>query len=277
MVIELRGTPVGWLEVRERGGVVERARHLRVLEAGRVVEHVGILRTEHGPRGEVLTACRADEDPDACWRAGAEPAWLPEDAPEGEHLLLDTWTGQPERVVVTGGRFHLGGLAWETGQGVVRAGPLTFRAVEARPEVKAVDPGRLVARPAATPVRWPRYARFRVDGVEREVRRPLPLEIPAADRAVLERLARADRRGDCKVRARDAVEAATALGLEARVVHGLAFVEGALLPHAWIEVLLGGIAVAVDPALDQPIADATHLPLTPAELLASDVELLDAR
>lgn len=275
-VIELRGTPVGWIEARERDGVVERARHLRVLEAGRVVEHSALLWTEHGPRGEVLSVCRPGAG-DACWRAGAEPVWLPEHAPEGEHLLLDTWSGAAERVTVVDGRFRLGGLAWEVGDGVVRAGPLTFRDVGARPTVQAVDPGRLVARPAAAAAPSPRVARFRVDGVEREVRRPLPLELAAADRAVLERLARSDRRGDCKARARDAAEAAAALGLEARVVHGLARVDGALVPHAWIEVLLGGIPVAVDPALDQPIADATHLPLTPAELLASEVELLDAR
>src|SRR5690606_17722156 len=73
-VIELRGTPVGWVEVRETADGVERARHLRTLEGGRPTDREGRLRTTHGPAGEVLRACRGDED---CWRAGDEPVWLP--------------------------------------------------------------------------------------------------------------------------------------------------------------------------------------------------------
>ena len=46
-----------------------------------------------------------------------------------------------------------------------------------------------------------------------------------------------------------------------------------LVPHAWVEVRLGERWVAIDPALDQALADATHLPLTPGETLASEVVL----
>ncbi len=56
-------------------------------------------------------------------------------------------------------------------------------------------------------------------------------------------------------------------GHEARVVTGLAYLDDAVrppgfYPHAWVELDLGeGRRVPVDPALDLPIADATHVVL----------------
>lgn len=257
---------------------MERTRHLVLLEGGRRVERRGRVRTVHGPDGEVLSACRDDGDGEACWTAGDEPVWLPEHAPDGEPLLLDVQALETERVVVSDGRFRLGGLEWWIRSDEVRAGPLSFRPTDRRPRVEPVEPGRLIARQVPGPIPpTPRHARYAVDGTERQIRSPLPLELPAEERALLRELVRTGGRGDCKVRARSAAEAARQRGLSARVVHGLAHVDGLLAPHAWVEVELPSGAVAFDPTLGQPIADATHLPLTPGELLASEVVLLEVR
>jgi transglutaminase-like putative cysteine protease len=72
-------------------------------------------------------------------------------------------------------------------------------------------------------------------------------------------------RGDCDEAAAAFVTLARSLGLEADLVGGLVYREGAvgpaLYPHAWATVRLGGVTVAVDPALGQAPADASHVPL----------------
>ncbi|MEM6925349.1 MAG: transglutaminase-like domain-containing protein [Myxococcota bacterium] len=72
-------------------------------------------------------------------------------------------------------------------------------------------------------------------------------------------------RGDCDEAAASFVSLARAVGLEADLVGGLVYREGVvgpgLYPHAWATVRLGGTTVAVDPALGQAPADASHVPL----------------
>jgi transglutaminase-like putative cysteine protease len=76
-------------------------------------------------------------------------------------------------------------------------------------------------------------------------------------------------RGDCTEHALLFVALARALGIPARQVHGLVYVDAggagggrhALAWHAWAEVLSGGEWIALDPTLGQPVADATHLAL----------------
>ena len=94
-----------------------------------------------------------------------------------------------------------------------------------------------------------------------------PTPGPPAALAALE-----DGQGDCNEHAALLVELARAAGLPARPVSGLVYLPEppGFYPHAWAEVDLGGSAgwVAVDPALDQPIADATHLKLVEGEASA---------
>jgi transglutaminase-like putative cysteine protease len=66
------------------------------------------------------------------------------------------------------------------------------------------------------------------------------------------------RSGDCNEHTQLFVALARAIGLPARVVAGLAFVDGKFFYHAWPEVLLDDW-VAVDPTFGQYPADAAHL------------------
>ncbi len=67
-------------------------------------------------------------------------------------------------------------------------------------------------------------------------------------------------RGDCNEHAVLLAALARSIGLPARVVAGLVYLDGAFLYHAWCEVWLGRWVTA-DPALGQLPADATHLKL----------------
>lgn len=67
-------------------------------------------------------------------------------------------------------------------------------------------------------------------------------------------------RGDCNEHAVLLAALARSVGLPARVVAGLVYLDGAFLYHAWCEVWLGRWVTA-DPALGQLPADATHLKL----------------
>jgi len=97
-----------------------------------------------------------------------------------------------------------------------------------------------------------RYVATALDGV------PTPGSMRAVD-------ALRSGRGDCDEAATAFVELARAAGLAAEPVGGLVYVAGALgpglVPHAWAQVRIGGVSVAVDPALGQAPADASHLPL----------------
>jgi len=67
-------------------------------------------------------------------------------------------------------------------------------------------------------------------------------------------------RGDCNEHAVLFAGLSRAVGLPARVVAGLVYIDGAFLYHAWSEVWLGGW-VSIDPSLRQFPADATHVKL----------------
>ncbi|MGD9764653.1 MAG: transglutaminase family protein [Candidatus Binatia bacterium] len=69
------------------------------------------------------------------------------------------------------------------------------------------------------------------------------------------------RAGDCNEHAVLFAALARAVGLPARVVAGIVFVDGTFLYHAWNEVWLGDAWVSVDPTFDQMPADATHIKL----------------
>ncbi len=72
-------------------------------------------------------------------------------------------------------------------------------------------------------------------------------------------------RGDCTEHALAFASLASAAGLTVRVRGGLVYRDGGagpgLYPHAWNEVRFAGRWVAVDAALGQAPADATHIPL----------------
>lgn len=111
------------------------------------------------------------------------------------------------------------------------------------------------ARVAATLARW----------VSRSIRAE-PTGAPPTAPDVLTR-----RRGDCNAHTVLFVALARALGLPARPVAGLLFVNGRYYYHAWAEVYLGDW-VAVDPTLDQFPADVAHVRLV-VDGLARPVDL----
>ena len=216
--------------------------------------------------------------------------------------LLDPVSGRVESTQITLDRdghlsWHVAGLdGWAGPEGVVRSGPLSVVPWPAgKPEIAPVDPAALVRRsvPAVDVVR-PVHAVFDLDGVHRSVSAPLPLEVPSAFRTQNEALvqqvrealthaptpgrvglkaALRDGLGDCNEMAELYVTLARKRGWVVRPVAGVAYVaepEPSMALHAWAEVWLDGRWIGVDPALDQPLADATHL------VLASDEELWQA-
>lgn len=68
-------------------------------------------------------------------------------------------------------------------------------------------------------------------------------------------------RGDCNEHAILLVALLRAAGVAARPIAGVVYVDGKFVYHAWVEVWLGGTWMAVDPALGQVPADATHVTL----------------
>ncbi len=75
-------------------------------------------------------------------------------------------------------------------------------------------------------------------------------------------------KGDCNEHAYLAVALLRALGLPARVMAGLVYLDGAFSYHAWVALRIHGRWVEMDPTFDQEIADATHLALVHGELAA---------
>ncbi|MEM1203502.1 MAG: transglutaminase-like domain-containing protein [Acidobacteriota bacterium] len=73
----------------------------------------------------------------------------------------------------------------------------------------------------------------------------------------------AQRRGDCNEHTVLFAALARATGLPTRIAIGLVWSDelDGFYYHAWPEVFVGGGWVAMDPTLDQPLADATHLKL----------------
>ena len=71
------------------------------------------------------------------------------------------------------------------------------------------------------------------------------------------------RTGDCTEHAILFSALAKACGLPARIINGLAYVDGAFAYHEWAEVYVGDAGwIAVDPTFDQAPIDAAHLALT---------------
>lgn len=208
-------------------------------------------------------------------------------------------TGRQELLTVevtgTGGSrsWTVDGLATEVTLGpegpVQRWGRLERRPVAAEPDLAPVDPVALVWRSSAPypKARAARWSRWRVGEAERVVEVPLRLEVPRATLREIEGLVREVRRrvafavdlspadpvaalatgrGDCDQQAAVLVSLARERGFVARPVAGVVYAESArgsgLELHAWAELDLPGLGwVAVDPALDQALADATHLSL----------------
>lgn len=137
------------------------------------------------------------------------------------------------------------------------------RAARAPERTPGVDPSSPVEARAWSVVGDAEDQRTMVERLVRDVAQrldgvPQPGSLAAVD-------ALESGRGDCDEAASAFVAMAKALGLEAETVGGLVYANGAigpgLYPHAWAKVRLGGRFVAVDPALGQAPADASHLPL----------------
>jgi Transglutaminase-like superfamily len=128
-------------------------------------------------------------------------------------------------------------------------------AAEAR---RILDRERNPSRAAELLTRW----------VHRSLRRTIPPEgsAPSAVK-VLETL-----RGDCNEASTLFVALARSVGLPARTVSGLLYVNGRFYYHAWAEVYLSDW-IAVDPTFDQFPADASRLAIAKGGL-ARQVELV---
>ncbi len=68
-------------------------------------------------------------------------------------------------------------------------------------------------------------------------------------------------RGDCNEHAILLVALLRAAGIASRPVAGVVYVDGKFVYHAWVEVQVGDVWMAVDPAFGQVPADATHVTL----------------
>jgi len=77
-------------------------------------------------------------------------------------------------------------------------------------------------------------------------------------------------RGDCSEYAALFAALARAVGIPTKVVAGLVYQQGAFLYHIWNEVYVG-TWVAIDPALDQEMVDATHIKLAEGTMDAASL------
>jgi hypothetical protein len=135
-------------------------------------------------------------------------------------------------------------------------GPLRRQMSELRPEPfleSEHDEIKEMAFHIARGSRDPRVVAQRLNQwVHDSVKKEVTLGIPSALHVLR------TRRGDCNEHAQLYVALARAVGIPARVVAGLALVDGKFYYHAWPEVMLRGW-VAVDPTFGQFPADAAHL------------------
>lgn len=85
------------------------------------------------------------------------------------------------------------------------------------------------------------------------------------------------RKAECQGHAYLFAALARAMGLPTRVVNGLAYSEAlqGFLYHSWVESLVDGHWLPVDPTFGQPIADATHIKLLEGERLSDLLPLVD--
>lgn len=119
-----------------------------------------------------------------------------------------------------------------------------------------------IVRAARDATSGARTDRARVDGLVRWVYTHITYEL--SDEEVASRVIESGH-GDCSEMAMLFVALARASNLPARRVVGLAATRAdgssAFGFHAWAEVALDGHWVAVDPTWNEPLADATHVPL----------------
>jgi transglutaminase-like putative cysteine protease len=175
-----------------------------------------------------------------------------------------------------------GRIAWSS------AGPVREEWSNVIPAFDAVDPAALFTAPIgvdgdprgairarfhlSTPPAAFSWQTLTADGVE--VTAPLRDEVPRADRdrftawiAEARATTSADpagfgtRGGDCDDQAALVATRAREQGLPAEVAVGVVVEDGALRPHAWVEIQLGSAWIPVDPAFDQPVADAARVTL----------------
>jgi hypothetical protein len=295
-----------WLLDGEEHAVVS-TRRVRLDDAGQVVRWVG----------------RRQGEPLREWTGAA---WLPDLAvqhgqlPTGVLQILDTATLEVRQVPVTqrDGAWHwqwAGSSVEGRRDGSIRQGGLSLLPLAAEPTLRPVDPVALIRRPsrAIDNARSLKRARFRLDGREVIVDVPLDMELPVEVHKRLADLVATVRsqlvhapapgtpnalaalqsgRGDCNEFAAVFVALALSAGMDARPVSGVVYTddgpEGPGLDlHAWAEVDLGDLGwIGVDPALGQPLADATHLVLARGRDLegallfltgGADVEIIQTR
>ena len=99
-------------------------------------------------------------------------------------------------------------------------------------------------------------ARSIMDWVNRSLKKIPTFSIPSTLQILK------DRQGDCNEHTLLFVALARQVGLPARMVAGVVFLEGKFYYHAWAEAFVGGGVdgwIAVDPVFDQLPADATHV------------------
>lgn len=160
------------------------------------------------------------------------------------------------------------------GNDPVHSDGLVFRPLDAADATvsERVDLVGILRQPSERLVspRKSRHGSYTIGGVPLVVEHPLAVEVPRAGLAAIRDLVartRAGTDGDCKAHAALFVELANQATWQARVVDGLVYIDGewgtGFHPHQWSELLVGERWVPVDPILDQPIADATHVPMSP--------------
>ncbi len=99
-------------------------------------------------------------------------------------------------------------------------------------------------------------ARSIMDWVNRSLKKIPTFSIPSTLQILK------DRQGDCNEHTLLFVALARQVGLPARMVAGVVYLEGKFYYHAWAEAFVGGGVdgwIAVDPVFDQLPADATHV------------------
>ncbi len=145
---------------------------------------------------------------------------------------------------------------WKTpGYELPATDPKLARWLESTPLIQAED-ARIRAKAVEVTggIRDPAVAAERLEAwVYRSLRKEITPSVPSAIQ-VLDAM-----RGDCNEHTVLYVALARSIGLPARTAVGLVSVRGRFYFHAWPEVLLGGMWIAVDPTLGQFPADASHL------------------
>ncbi len=150
---------------------------------------------------------------------------------------------------------------WPAGPDAVNAAAFSNE-LAATPFIQSADPAlvekaRAITRGTPTPAA---AAQAINTWVFTHVRKNPAVSLPSAI-AVLSQL-----EGDCNEHTYLAVGLARAIGIPAKVMAGIVYMNGAFYYHAWPAVYTGGQWVSMDPTFGQTIADATHIALAEGEL-----------